>query len=167
MDKLYNWEQMRLIFITGISPVMGIITPTAGFVYALIVMFSFNIWAGMRADGIGICRCRNFRFRKFKNALAELFLYLAIIESIYTIMSNCGDSEAALIIVKSLTYVFLYVYAQNSFRNLVIAYPSNVALRIIYHLVRLEFTRMLPEHWKPIVERFKNRENDTKDNTNI
>lgn len=167
MDKLYNWEQMRLIFITGISPVMGIITPTAGFVYALIVMFSFNIWAGMRADGIGICRCSNFRFRKFKNALAELFLYLAIIELIYTIMSNCGDNAAALVIVKSLTYVFLYVYAQNSFRNLVIAYPSNVALRIVYHLIRLEFGRMLPEHWKPIIERYKNRENDTKDNTNI
>jgi len=58
------------------SPLFGYLTPTKGFVYALVVMFAFNIWAGMRADGVAIVRCKNFSFRKFKNALCELLLYL-------------------------------------------------------------------------------------------
>lgn len=37
-----------------VSPLFGYVTPTKGFVYALVVMFAFNIWAGMRADGLAI-----------------------------------------------------------------------------------------------------------------
>lgn len=127
--------------------------------YALIIMFAFNIWAGMRADGVAIKNCKRFSFRKFKNALAELLLYVIIIHVIYSVMLQCGDNEAAKIVIKSLTYVFIYVYLQNAFRNLIKAYPTKVALRIIYHGIRLEFTRVLPGYWQPIIERYQ-REHD-------
>ena len=123
--------------------------------YALIIMFAFNIWAGMRADGVAIKNYKRFSFRKFKNALAELLLYVAIIHVIYSVMLQCGDNEAAMIVIKSLTYVFMYVYLQNAFRNLIVAYPKKIALRIIYHVIRLEFTRALPSYWQPIIERFQ------------
>lgn len=160
MERIFNWEQWRIIGISAVSPVLGYLTPTKGFVYALVVMFAFNIWAGMRADGVVIVRCKNFSFRKFKNALFELFMYLFIVETIFTIMKNCGDDNAAIIAVKSLTYVFMYVYLQNAFRNLIKAYPTKVALRIIYHVIRLEFIRVLPEYWQPIIERYQ-REHDS------
>ena len=123
--------------------------------YALIIMFAFNIWAGMRADGVAIKNCKRFSFRKFKNALAELLLYVTIIHVIYSVMLQCGDNEAAMIVIKSLTYVFMYVYLQNAFRNLIVAYPKKIALRIIYHVIRLEFTQALPSYWQPIIERFQ------------
>lgn len=123
--------------------------------YALIIMFTFNIWAGMRADGVAIKNCKRFSFRKFKNALAELLLYVTIIHVIYSVMLQCGDNEAAMIVIKSLTYVFMYVYLQNAFRNLIVAYPKKIALRIIYHVIRLEFTWALPSYWQPIIERFQ------------
>jgi hypothetical protein len=56
MERLFNWEQYRMIAISTISPLFGYLTPTKGFVYALVVMFAFNIWAGMRADGVAIVR---------------------------------------------------------------------------------------------------------------
>lgn len=149
-----------MIFATTASPLFAYLTPTAGFMYALVVMFAFNIWAGMRADGVSIVRCKNFSFRKFKNALCELILYLFIVETIFIIMKNCGDEKASIIVVKSLTYVFMYVYLQNAFRNLIKAYPTKVALRIIYHVIRLEFTRVLPGYWQPIIERYQ-REHDS------
>ena len=68
-------------------------------------------------------------------------------------MLNCGDDTAALIVMKSLTYVFMYVYVQNAFRNLIHAYPTNKALLIIYHVIRFEFMRALPENVQRIVER--------------
>lgn len=155
MDKLFTWEQCRMIFATSLSPVLAYLTPTAGFMYALIIMFAFNIWAGMRADGVSVRHCKNFRFSKFKNALAELLLYVVIIHVIYSVMLQCGDDGAAMIVIKSLTYVFMYVYLQNAFRNLIKAYPKKIALRIIYHVIRLEFTRALPSYWQPIIERFQ------------
>lgn len=162
IDKL-NLEQWRIIVISTVSPVLGYLTPTKGFVYALVVMFAFNIWAGMRADGVAIVRCKNFSFRKFKNALCELLLYLFIVEAIFVIMKNCGDGQAAIVVVKTLTYVFMYVYLQNAFRNLIVAYPKELALRIIYHVIRLEFARALPSHLQPIIERLEKEFGDDPD----
>lgn len=155
MERIINWEQWRIIAISTVSPLFGYLTPTKGFVYALVVMFAFNIWAGMRADGVAIGNCKRFSFHKFKNALAELLLYVVIIHVIYSVMLQCGDDGAAMIVIKSLTYVFMYVYLQNAFRNLIKAYPKEIALRIIYHVIRLEFTRALPSYWRPIIERFQ------------
>lgn len=163
MDKIFNWEQWRMIAISTVSPLFGYMIPTKGFVYALIVMFAFNIWAGMRADCVAIVRCKNFSFRKFKNGLCELFLYLFIVEEIFIIMKNCGDAQAAIVVVKSLTYVFMYVYLQNAFRNLIIAYPRNLSLRIIYHVIRLEFTRAFPSHLQPIIDRLEKEFGDDLD----
>ena len=149
-----------MIFATTASPLFAYLTPTSGFMYALVLMFAFNIWAGMRADGVAIRNCKRFSFHKFKNALAELLLYVTIIHVIYSVMLQCGDNEAAKVVIKSLTYVFMYVYLQNAFRNLIKAYPTKVALRIIYHVIRLEFTRVLPGYWQPIIERYQ-REHDS------
>lgn len=160
MDKLFSWEQWRMIFAASFSPVLAYFTPTVGFMWALVIMFGFNIWAGMRSDGVSIKHCKRFSFPKFKNAVAELLLYVTIIHVLYSVMLKCGDSEAALIVIKSLTYVFMYVYLQNAFRNLIQAYPRRVALRIIYHVIRLEFTRALPSYWQPILERYEKETGD-------
>ena len=149
-----------MIFATTASPLFAYLIPTAGFMYALVIMFAFNIWAGMRADGVAIVRCKNFSFPKFKNALCELLLYVVIIYVIYSVMWQCGDGGAAIIVIKSLTYVFMYVYLQNAFRNLIKAYPKEIALRIIYHVIRLEFTRAMPSYWQPIIERFQKETDD-------
>lgn len=156
MEKIFNnFEQLRIISVTAVSPLLGYFTPTRGFILSLVIMFSFNIWAGMRADGITLVRCKNFSFRKFWRALAELLLYLLIVEIIFSVMTNCGDKEAALVAIKSLTYVFMYVYLQNAFRNLILAYPRNMALRIIYHVIRLEFRRALPSYVQRVLERIE------------
>lgn len=166
MDKIFTLEQVRLIIVSVFSPILGYFTPTKGFVYALIIMFAFNIWAGMRADGVSITCCKNFSFRKFKNALFELLLYLVIVEVIFSIMVNCGDKEASIVVVKSLTYVFMYVYLQNAFRNLIRAYPKIIALRVVYHLIRFEFMRALPSHIQPIIERIEREHGADKENEN-
>lgn len=153
-------EQFRLIFITTISPLLGFYTPLKTFLLALILMFGFNIWCGMRADGVAISRCKNFSMKKFKHALVELTLYLIIITIIYTVMTLMGDRDTSLTVVKSLSYVFMYVYAQNAFRNLIIAYPTVTAFHMIYHIIRLEFKRALPTHIREVVARFDSDKTD-------
>lgn len=154
-DKAFTLEQARLLFVGTLAPMFAYYTATNTYIYALVVVFGFNIWAGMRADGVAIKRCKNFKFGKFKNALQELLLYVCIIYVIYSVMSLQGDKDVSLIVVKTLSYVFEYVYIQNAFRNLVIAYPRRMALHIIYHVIRLEFTRAMPAHIKEIIERYE------------
>ena len=118
-------------------------------------MFAFNIWCGMRADGVSIVRCKNFSWGKFKNVLAELLLYLIIIEVVFIFMNSIGDGDSVLIVIKTITYVYL----QNAFKNLIIAYPKNKAFRIIYHLIRFEFKRAMPSHVQGVIERIENEIN--------
>ena len=153
MEKIFSIDQMRLVLTTLLSTLAAYFSPTKGFLLALVIMFGFNIWAGMRADGVTIVRCKNYSHSKFKNALFELFLYLAIIELVFMVMASVGDKPEALIVIKTLTYVFMYVYTQNSFKNLIIAYPTNKSFRIIYHVIRLEFRRAMPSYVQQIIDR--------------
>lgn len=74
MERVMNWEQWRIIAVSTASPLFGYLTPTKGFVYALVVMFAFNIWAGMRADGVAIVRCKKtFRSVSLKTHCANCF----------------------------------------------------------------------------------------------
>ena len=95
-----------MIFAASFSPILAYFTPTVGFMWALIIMFGFNIWAGMRSDGVSIKHCKRFSFPKFKNAVAELLLYVTIIHVIYSVMLKCGDSAAALIVIRVYVRVF-------------------------------------------------------------
>lgn len=157
MNLILSYEHLRLIVVTVISTLLGMITPTNGFVIALILMSGWNIWCGMRADGVVIHTCKNFDKKKFRGALKELLLYIAIIYIIFSFMVLCGDSKIALYAVKSMTYVFAYVYLQHSFRNLTIAYPKNVAIWVIYLVIRLEFKRAMPSHIKPIIAQYEKK----------
>ena len=47
--NILSYEQLRLIMVGSISSLLAIITPTKGFMVALILMCGFNIWCGMRA----------------------------------------------------------------------------------------------------------------------
>ena len=149
--ELFNVDQIRIIFVSMFSSLFAYLTPTKGFLIALVVMFGFNIWCGMRA-----VRCRNFKWSKFKNALVELLLYLVIIEVVFAFMTLIGDGENSLLVIKTITYVFSYVYLQNAFKNLIIAYPKNRAFRIIYHVIRFEFKRATPTHVQGIIDRIEN-----------
>ena len=160
MERFFSLEQLRIIFVSVYSPILAFFTPTKGFVYALVIMFAFNIWCGMRADGVSIARCKNFSFGKFKNALVELLLYVLINQTIYSVMAMAGDANEAIIVIKTLTYVFMYVYLQNSFKNLIIAYPTNKAYRIIYHIIRLEFKRAMPSHVQEVINRVEKETDD-------
>ena len=148
-------ENIRLVAVPGFSSVLAFFTPVQGFIFALIIMFAFNLFCGMRADGVSIVRCKKFSFGKFKNAIWELILYFIVIQLIFSVLKLIGDDAEGLIIVKTLTYVFIYMYWQNAFKNLINAYPKNKAFRMIYHIIRFEFKRALPSHIQTIIEQFE------------
>lgn len=165
MIDLLDSSQTRQIVVTIFSAILAFATPTEGFVLALVIAFGFNIFCGMRADGVSVVRCKNFSASKFVNAILEMLLYLTIDYVIYGIMIGCNDGNEALFVIKMLTYIFCYVYLCNAFKNLIKAYPKKVAFRVIYYILRFEFAKALPSYWKPILERL-NQEFDKKEEEN-
>lgn len=165
MDR--TLDQVRLLVVGALSSVLAYLTPTMGFIIALALTFAFNVIAGMRADGITIIRCSNFSIRKFKEALIELLLYISLVWLVFTLMDKMGDPDAAIITAKTITYICVYVYICNGFKNLIKAYPTNKALRIIYYMLRLEFKRALPTNVQEIVDRVDLEIKRKKDDSNI
>lgn len=165
MTDLLDSSQIRQIVVTIFSAILAFATPTEGFVLALVIAFGFNIFCGMRADGVSVVRCKNFSASKFVNAILEMSLYLTIDYVIYGIMIGCNDGNEASFVIKMLTYIFCYVYLCNALKNLIKAYPKNVAFRVIYYILRFEFAKALPSYWKPILERL-NQEFDKKEEEN-
>ena len=153
MIRFLEPSQIQQVAVTVASAILAWATRTEGFLLALVIAFGFNIFCGMQADGVSIIRCKNFSGSKFKNALVELLLYVFITYVMYGIMIGCNDDNESIFVIKMLTYIFCYVYIRNGFKNLVKAYPKNIAFRVIYYILRFEFAKALPSYWKPILER--------------
>lgn len=163
---ILSYEQLRMIVVGCISALLAIVTPTRGFILALVLMCGWNIWCGMRADGVVIRTCKNFDKKKFRGALCELLLYLAIILILRSVMWLCGDGSESMYAVKTLAYIFMYVYLQHSFRNLTIAYPKNMAIWMIYLAIRLEFVKMMPSYLRPLLDQYDRHVKQQEEQTN-
>lgn len=154
----YNIENIRIIFASIFSVLVAAFTDTQHFLLALTFAFGFNVWSGMRADGVSIYRCKNFSFPKFWKAVIEFFIYVGIIWVVQGIMYSLGDKSEALLIIKSISYIFIYVYVQNGFKNCIVAYPKYKPLRIVYHLLRFELKRAMPAHVQEVINRVDKNE---------
>ena len=103
-------EQVRLMWTLLTSTILAIVAPTGSFLAALTLGCMFNVWAGMRADGVSVIRCRNFSWDKFLRAIIEFGVILTVIELIRAVMFLCGDVSESLYPVKTLTYTAFYIY---------------------------------------------------------
>lgn len=69
-------EQVRMVWTLLTSTLLAIVTPTGAFMGALTLASMFNVWAGMRADGVSVIRCKRFSWDKFLRALCEFMVIL-------------------------------------------------------------------------------------------
>lgn len=168
IQGLFSMEQLRLVCTIITSSLIAAVAPAGVFLLALSIAFGFNVWCGMRADGVIIHNCDNFKMSKFVNAIKEVILYASIILTFTLITYYMGRQEYGIYAVEVITWVFIMTYVQNSFKNLVKAYPESAPLRTIYLIIRLEFSRATPENVAKGIEdyilhqeRLKNLQNET------
>ena len=158
MLSVLTYEQIRQFFVWLTCSVVAALTPTAGFVTALVFAWAFNVWCGMRADGVVIITCKNWSWKKFAHACAELVMFLCIIWLVALITYFCGDIDEGLYACKTINYVFALSYFQNGLKNLCKAHPQNRSLWIIYLFVRFDFSKML--RIDTLIERYEEHVNN-------
>lgn len=141
--SILTLDNLRHILMYVLCAIVAAISPTTGFVTALIIAWAFNLWCGMRADGVVIITCKNWSWKKFGHTCAELILFLTILWLVALITYFSGDADEGLYAVKTINYVFVWSYVQNGLKNLCKTHPKNKALWIIYLFVRFEFTKIV------------------------
>ena len=109
----------------------------------LAIVFTGDIFAGILVDII--VNDDRIRIKKFLLAVAFLALYSVIIASVFVIGKLMGDMDEALVIVKSLTYVFALFYTSNFFRNLKILAPNNKPIAFLAYILSLHIVKKVPE----------------------
>lgn len=145
MERILNTELLRHLVVSIGAAIISYFTPTHGFITALTLAFAFNIFCGIQADKVEHRHDKGvFKFAKVWKALLEYVIYIGIMHGVYQVMHNMGDSKEGIMVAKIITYILLYGYAVNCFKNLIVAYPTNTTIRTLYHLMRLEFKRILP-----------------------
>ena len=148
-------EQVRMVCTLLTSTILAIVTPTGTFVAALTLASMFHVWAGMRADGVSVIRCKRFSWDKFLRALCEFMVTLVVLELIRGIMYLCGGDGVSRYPVKILTYAACVIYLQNARKNLVKAYPKNKILWVVYLFIRCEWRKALPSNVDAMLKRYE------------
>jgi len=125
-----------------LSSVVAAMTPTGGFVIAIVIGWVFNLWCGMRADGVTIINCSPFSWTKFRYALLELLMFLTIMEIISISGHSMGDGGEIVYACKTISYFVWYCYLKNGLRNLCKVYKDSKALWLIYLFVSIDLKRL-------------------------
>ena len=116
--------------------------PVHNAMLVLIFMFLADMAFGILTD-LFVNRKR-FNPKKFMLAFFYVAIYLSIVSSIYVIGEHMGDVEESLFVVKTITYVFIYFYMTNTFRNLKTMFPNNKPIVFLEFVLCLEFTKRIP-----------------------
>lgn len=151
-------ENLRYVFVSMASVFLSVFPYTSNFILALLMLYGFNVFCGMCADGITIRNCKQFRIKKFRASLIELFIYVLIVKVVHNSVMLCDSESTAMYAARVITLILCYVYLRNSFRNLVVTYPMNIGYRIIYYTISLEFTKIMPEKLNEIIKREEERQ---------
>lgn len=135
-------DVFKTIVITVFSAITAYCEPVRNAMILLFLMSGIDLLAGMICS-IAVDRER-FQFKKFIMAAVYLLVYLGVITLIYTVGRYQGDHEGAMLIVKTITYVFIYFYSANILKNLTKLFPSNRVIGFLYFVIDLEFTKKIP-----------------------
>lgn len=145
MSEIFSLQGIRSMWAYLGCSLLAAVTPTKQFVAAIVLMCFWNIWCGMRADGVtNFSACnKNFSWKKVSKALIELAVFLVIIELIAIVTTSMGDASEGIYACKAAGYCIVYCYFDNGLKNLCKAYPTSKGLWYIYLFVHLDFRRIL------------------------
>lgn len=150
LDKI-SMLQTSMVSMFGI--VAAYFDSTITFIYALMITFVFHVLAGMRADDVDLSHLKNFKFRKLKDSLIELFLIITTTYVIKLAMDLMNVNEKSVYAVQILIWLALYYYFRRGLKNLSLAYKNIIWIKTVYYLVSFQFAKMMPDSVKQAMEK--------------
>jgi hypothetical protein len=135
-------ELFKRIITTVLAALLATLQSVHDAASLLLFLFAVNLLAGIVADVI--MNRNRFCFKKFIWACCEFLIYMGIICSIFIVGHFQGDHAEALYAIKVISYLFVYAYATNTLKNMLLIRPQNMALKFLYFCLSMAFIKRIP-----------------------
>lgn len=137
IDKL---KELFWLIATG---VMSVLSPVQNVLSLLFLSFIFNIIVGIITD-VHANR-KKFKIKKAFNAITQLMFYSACVVFLDAGSRLLEEDDLGILAIKWTTYVVVYFYLTNIFRNAKQIYPKSEAIALIYEILSTEIFDRLKE----------------------
>ena len=148
-------ERLKELFWLIIGAMSSVLMPVRETLILLFVSFVFNIITGIITD-VHVNKAK-FNLKKAFNAVSQLTFYATCVVFLNYGTTLINEENIGLVAVKWLTYIVVYFYLTNIFKNARQLYPGNQAINFIYELLSTE----LFDRLKNMVG-YKKSDNDNK-----
>jgi hypothetical protein len=136
-------ENLKDFFWLLVTAFLSVLAPVENSLKLLLAAFVFNIFMGIIAD-VHVNK-NKFNLRKAFNAFSQFFFYFSCVVFVDYGARLLGDFEIGKTGVKWLTYVVVYFYITNIFRNASLIYPKSSAIQFIYDFLSTQIFDRLKE----------------------
>lgn len=119
--------------------VLAVVSDVKDFIFLVVIVTSINWLVGYMA---GRKKGEKYQHKKTMQAVKELFLTSAVL---FFVALTCSMLEPTIdytLIIKTLTGIFLIIYARNITRNLRIIQPSNEFIRVLNSIANSKYFQM-------------------------
>lgn len=129
-------ERIKELFWLIIGAMSSVLMPVRETLILLFVSFVFNIITGIITD-VHVNKAK-FNLKKAFNAVSQLTFYATCVVFLNYGTTLINEENIGIVAVKWLTYIVVYFYLTNIFKNARQLYPGNQAINFIYELLSTE-----------------------------
>lgn len=119
--------------------VLAVVSDVKDFIFLVVIVTTINWLVGYMA---GRKKGEKYQHKKTMQAVKELFLTSAVL---FFVALTCSMLEPTIdytLIIKTLTGIFLIIYARNITKNLRIIQPSNEFIRVLNSIANSKYFQM-------------------------
>ena len=119
--------------------VLTVVSDVKDFIFLVVIVTAINWIVGYMA---GRKKSEKYQHKKTMQAVKELFLTSAVL---FFVALTCSMLEPTIdytLIIKTLTGIFLIIYARNITKNLRIIQPSNEFIRVLNCIANSKYFQM-------------------------
>ena len=139
-------EDIRTLTAAVVSGVLGFLSPIAGDIYTMIIIFIANFLAGYLAGRI--CNKEDFNFKKAWRCIVEATMFFGLSTCVYAIGYLKGTMTGATQCISTVVYAVLYFYSVNILRNLKAVLrdgtPAYRVVSLLYYILSFEIVKNVP-----------------------
>ena len=128
--------KIKELFWIIVASLSSVLIPVKETLILLFISFIFNIITGIIAD-VHVNKA-SFNIKKAFNAISQLTFYATCVVFLNYGTTLIQEQQVGLVAVKWLTYIVVYFYLTNIFKNARLLYPTNQAINFIYELLSTE-----------------------------
>ena len=133
-------EQIEIYFRMFFAvTVLAVVSDVKDFIFIVVIITAINWLAGYMA---GRKKGEKYQHKKTMQAVKELFLTSAVLFFVALTCSMLEPSIDYTLIIKTLTGIFLIIYARNITKNLRIIQPSNEFIRVLNSIANSKYFQM-------------------------